>query len=433
MSDTRTIRLQRSPGEGVGWRGGGIIDPVAVGRSTLALRASTIGLVAALVAAGCGASDTEESSAIPPVAEPPRTDLTTTSETSTTTLSATSTTSTTTSTTSTTSSTSTTTSTTVPTTTTTTTLEPLPKPDLPATNAAFDLLARRNAAVSMTVLRDGVQVFARASGNTIDGAEATSDSPMVIASVSKLITGLAVARLHEQGLLDVDAQVPWDILGIVPASAWNSVTTRELLEHTSGMPVVRTSWFDGSGDCTSYLPRLVEQPPAAYRGRWTYSNGNYCALGLLVERITGQPLDQAVQNLVFDELEATGLHLTINGEFPTDVGHAPGVGRLSRLGGAGTFIVSTDDLAAAINATTPADREVMSWPGMITDQYGWGHTGTVSGAKSCAWVLEFGRTTIAATIAGNSPDTGGALCDIIVQAIAADLDISGGLPARTPP
>jgi D-alanyl-D-alanine carboxypeptidase len=315
----------------------------------------------------------------------------------------------------------------------TTTLEPLANPDLPATNAAFEWFAGRNAAVSMTVLRDGIPVFARASGNTIDGAEATSDSPMVVASVSKLITGMAIARLHQRGLIDVDTQVPWALLWVAPDPAWNDVTIRELLTHTSGMPVVRTSWFDGSGDCASFLPHLVERPPGAYRGRWTYSNGNYCALGLLVEHITGLPLDQAVQQLVFDPAGATGVHLTVNGELPADVSHAPGVARLSRLGGAGTFIVSTDDLAAAVDATTVEDREVMSWPGIITDQYGWGHTGTVSGAKSCAWMLEYGRTTIVATVAGNSPDKGGAVCDIIVPAIAADLNVPGGRPDRTPP
>ena len=315
----------------------------------------------------------------------------------------------------------------------TTTLAPLPNPDLPATNAAFNLLAGKNAAVSVTVLRDGVPVFARASGNTIDGEEATSDSPMVVASVSKLITGMAVARMHEQGLIDVDERVPWALLGVTPDPAWADVTVRELLNHTSGMPVVRTSWFDGSGDCASFLPQLVDRPPASYRGRWTYSNGNYCALGLLVERVTGMPLDQAAQQLVFDAVGATGVHLTVNGQLPTDLSHAPGVARLSRLGGAGTFIVSTDDLAAAVDATTLADREVMSWPGIIVDQYGWGHTGTVSGAKSCAWMLEYGRTTIVATVAGNSPDQGGAVCDIVVPAIAADLNIFGGRPNRTPP
>lgn len=285
----------------------------------------------------------------------------------------------------------------------------------------------------MTVLRDGVPIFAAASGPTIDGAQATSDSPMVVASVSKLITAMTIARLHQQGLIDVDAPVPWGLLKISPDPAWSDVTIRQLVTHTSGMPVVRTSWFDGQGDCASFLPSLIDEPPTEHRGRWTYSNGNYCALGLLVARIAELPLDQAVQQFVFDPVGAEGLHLTTNGELPNDVLHAPGLARLSRLGGAGAFIVSTHDLAAVVDATTDADRDVLAWPGVTTDQYGWGHTGTVSGAKSCAWMLEFGRTTVVATIAGNSPDTGGAVCDIIVPAIAADLNIPGGRPDRTPP
>ena len=315
----------------------------------------------------------------------------------------------------------------------TTTQSPPAHPDLPAVNATFNSLASRNSAVSMTIYRDGALLFSRAFGTAINGEPANGDSPMVIASVSKLITAAAIARLQDQGVINVDEPVPWPLIGVTPHESWETVTLRELLSHTSGMPVARTSWFDGSGDCSSFLPRLVEQPPTGTRGRWTYSNGNYCALGLVIEHVTGQPLDEAVQQLVFDPVGVSGLHLTVNGEVPTDVAHGPGVGRLSRLGGAGTYIVSTDDLAAALAATTATDRQILAWPGVITDQYGWGHTGTVSGAKACAWVLEFGRTVIVATVAGNSPETGGGVCDQIVPAIAADLAISDGRPDRTPP
>ena len=272
----------------------------------------------------------------------------------------------------------------------------------------------------------------RAWGTTIDGAPATSDSPMVVASVSKLLTALLVARLDEAGTIDVDAPMPWADIGMPTHPGWGDVTLRELLAHTSGMPVVRRDWFDGGFDCAAFLPFLLDRPPTSTRGRWTYSNGNYCALGLLVERVTGVPLDSAAQGLLFDPVAATGVHLTTDGQLPTDVGYRLGVERLSRLGGAGTFVVSTDDVAAVLAAVTPADRRVLTWPGVIVDQYGWGHTGSVDGAISCAWVLEGGRTVIAATVAGNTPATGGDVCDRVVPAIGADLGIAQGEPERTP-
>jgi CubicO group peptidase (beta-lactamase class C family) len=299
-------------------------------------------------------------------------------------------------------------------------------------NRAFDDLARVNPTVSMTVIRDGQRIINRASGATIDGAMATSDSPMVIASVSKLLTALMVARLDQAELIDVDAPMPWAEIGTAAHAAWADVTPRALLTHTAGMPVVRSAWFDGDIDCASFLPSLVEQPPLTTRGRWTYSNGNYCALGLLVEQATAMPLDQAAQTLLFDPLGLTGAHLSTNGQRPGDVNYRLGVARFSRLGGAGTFIVSTNDVASVLAAATLADLEVLTWPGLIVDQYGWGHTGSVDSAVACAWVIEGGRTVIAATVAGRSPSTGAAACDRVIPAVADDLGIGQGRPERSP-
>jgi CubicO group peptidase (beta-lactamase class C family) len=256
---------------------------------------------------------------------------------------------------------------------------------------------------------------------------------MVVASVSKLLTALMIARLDQAGVIDVDAPVPWADLPTATHPDWTSVTVRELLAHTSGMPVVRPAWFDGEIDCAAFLPFLVEAPPTATRGRWTYSNGNYCALGLLVEAVTDLPLDRAAQSILLDPLGLAGIHLTTGGQLPGDVEYRLGLARLSRLGGAGAFIVSTDDLAAVIAGVTPTDLETLRWPGILADQYGWGHTGSVDGAVACAWVLEGGRTVVAATVAGGSPSTGGAVCDRIVPALAEDLGTGQGRPVRSPP
>lgn len=303
----------------------------------------------------------------------------------------------------------------------------------PTTEAVFEALTAANPAVSLTVLRDGDPVVRRASGTTISGAAAGSDSPMVVASVGKLLTALQIARLDQADLLAIDGPVPWDVIGITPHPGWGDVTVRELLTHTSGMPVVRSSWFGGAGDCRAHLPTLVADPPREHRGRWTYSNGNYCALGLLIESTTGVGLGVAAQGLLFDVVGADGVHLTTDGPLPHDVPHAPGLGRLSRLGGAGTYVVSTDDVAAVLAARRDGDAEALQWPGVLADQYGWGHTGTVDGAKACAWVLEEGRTVVATTVAGSTPGTGGDLCDRIVPAVAADLGVFAGRPDRSPP
>ena len=311
-------------------------------------------------------------------------------------------------------------------------IRPAVDPFFPATNSAFDRLARGNTGASLSVSRAGELVVTRASGVTIDGHPATSDTPMVVASVSKIVVALAVARLVEAGALRTDEVVPWGDIGILPNGAWMNVTIRELLDHTSGVPKVQSSWFTGGTTCPAFIQELVVRPPLGHRGRWVYSNGNYCLLGMVVAQRTGLPLDDALQLVVFDPVGVDGVHLTDDGLLPGDMPHPHGVARLSRLGGAGTLVVSTDDIALAIGRLTPADREILRPPGVFTDQYGFGHTGTIDGAKACVWALDGGDTVVAATIAGNGTGTGGAVCDLVVPAIAADLGIGAGRPERTP-
>jgi hypothetical protein len=47
-------------------------------------------------------------------------------------------------------------------------------------------------------------------------------------------------------------------------------------------------------------------------------------------------------------------------------------------------------------------------------------------------MLEDGVTVVSATIAGNSPSTGGSVCDVVVPAVASDLGFGSAKPERTP-
>jgi len=89
-------------------------------------------------------------------------------------------------------------------------------------------------------------------------------------------------------------------------------------------------------------------------------------------------------------------------------------------------------VAAMLDSITPADLSTLEFPGLMVDQYGWGHTGTVDGAKSCAWVMEGGRTIVVATVSGSRPSTGGKVCDIVTPSLALDLGIWADMPVRLP-
>ncbi len=302
---------------------------------------------------------------------------------------------------------------------------------LPNLKAAYNALTVGNLAVSVTILRDHKQIFASASGEGVSDQAVTPHTPMVLASVSKLITALTIARLVDGGAVRLDQPVPWDKMGIAHDPAWDDVTVHELLTHTSGMPIAQKLWLNTPGSCAIPLAEAMAAPPTPKRGTWVYSNGNYCALGLLIEAVSHTGRDDVAQSYVFDPLHIEGPHLTTEPS-AKDGPYALGVARLERLGGAGTWMASTDDIATMLDHVTAADRETLVSPGIITDQYGWGHTGTVDGARACAWVLEGGRTVVTAFVAGQKPFDGGHVCDALIPALATDLGIWADKPVRYP-
>lgn len=390
-------------------------------------------LLAAAVLTACSATadGAPVTSTVTSTVAPPASTTTTTSSITTTTTTTTSTTVAPSTSTSSTTTTSTTTSSTS-TSSTSSTLMPFPPVSFDALGFAAAELVDSNLGVSVSVFRDGMQVWSFAAGTRADGAPIDSDTPFVIASVSKLVTALSVARLVEQGRIGLFDTVPWAELGVQPDPAWAPITVRQLLAHTSGMPIARRSWLDDPGTCLVPLREAMAAPPTDSLGSWRYSNGNYCALGLLVEHLTGLDLDESAYQLVFDPAGISGPYLSTDGFDPASAPYAKGTARLSRLGGAGSWLASTDDIAAMLSAVTDDDLVTLEWPGIILDQYGWGHTGTLDGAVTCAWMLQGGRTVITAFVSGNKPNTGGKVCDRVVPALAADLGIWADKPVRNP-
>jgi CubicO group peptidase (beta-lactamase class C family) len=89
-----------------------------------------------------------------------------------------------------------------------------------------------------------------------------------------------------------------------PAS-WDNVTIYNLLTHTSGIPS-----FTGFPDyrSTEAIPSTAEKIVARFRDKalefepgekWNYSNSGYVLLGYLIEKISGMPYSQFVQENIF--------------------------------------------------------------------------------------------------------------------------------------
>ncbi|HEY4189926.1 MAG TPA: serine hydrolase domain-containing protein, partial [Candidatus Limnocylindrales bacterium] len=143
---------------------------------------------------------------------------------------------------------------------------------------------------------------ADASGRPVD-----ADTPFLLGSVSKGITALAVSQLAERGSIDLDAPVRRYLpaFALADAGASSTITVRQLLDQTSGIP---TSAGVGplSEPATTLEARVhdlagvapVSVPGVAYH----YSNANYVVLGRLVEVVSGESFEAYLQRHVFGPL-----------------------------------------------------------------------------------------------------------------------------------
>ncbi|MGB0113288.1 MAG: serine hydrolase domain-containing protein, partial [Ilumatobacteraceae bacterium] len=229
--------------------------------------------------------------------------------------------------------------------------------------AAFDeeisrsILGGGSDAVSVAVAIDGEIVHDAAMGVRIpDTFEAVGvDDRFRIASISKTITAITVLQLVEEGLVGLDEPVGGLVaadVGVVPSERAASITVRQLLTHTSGFAQYENLFF-------RHQVESCEEAAAVGFGRsvggggFQYSNMNFCALGLLVEHLTGQPYEQVVYERLLTPLGISGMRLAPTYDpGPGEVEHrsVPGRNYMEVLGAAGAWVATPRDLVMIIDS-----------------------------------------------------------------------------------
>jgi len=173
--------------------------------------------------------------------------------------------------------------------------------DAPVDAAIRGFLAREAIpAAHVSVIRGSTVVLRRGYGSFgADGRPPDESSLFPLGSISKQFTAAAILALVDSGQLRLDARVG-DYLPEWFADE-PDLRIEHLLSHTSGL--ADFLWLEG------YRP-LAENPAtpiAAYvalagaaprrfapGARWAYSNTNYKALALIIERVARRPFDDVL-------------------------------------------------------------------------------------------------------------------------------------------
>ncbi|MGP2968359.1 serine hydrolase domain-containing protein [Serratia marcescens] len=192
---------------------------------------------------------------------------------------------------------------------------PLPAADKPLTDASYrvngktyslqDYLQRQNVS-GMLVLKDGKIAWKYLGQGNTDTTLWTSRS--VGKSVVATLVGVAIKQGKIHSLDDLITQYEPDLKG----TAWDGVTLRQLITHTSGV-----AWNEDYTNPKSDFAQLTEceARPGTYAcvrklvaglhrahpagQNWSYSSGGAWLLGDVLERATGMPLAAYLQQSIW--------------------------------------------------------------------------------------------------------------------------------------
>ena len=344
----------------------------------------------------------------------------------------------------------------------TSTTAPGPTADETAVVAAFAARAQALTdagdvhAISVAIRYDDLALGAVALGQDTTGQPLATTAPFRLASISKVLLAATVLQLVEDGAIRLDDTLASQWTGPMPVTDGRvrDITVRQLLQHTSGIDKLRTTFFvDGGIDWREAADIALASPllhdPAT---KYVYSNANFVILGRLVEQVTGSPVDVAIAMQVLRPLGIENARMNPDTHSFAPDGPSYVVGRrreyLEALGPAGAWEMSADQIAtvlAGLQADSshplvsaeslqqmvaplpvPEDEVFPSYGlGLMISPSFYGHTGTIEDVSAFAVDLPNGYTAVVLTA---SEDVGGG--EGLVERFAAELALLAALSAR---
>ena len=175
----------------------------------------------------------------------------------------------------------------------------------------FDRLAEKNKAMgSLTIARDGMVLYTRAIGySQINAAEKkplTAANRFRIGSITKMFTAAMILQLVEEKKLNLNDTLD-KFFPQIPNS--QKITIAQILAHRSG---IHDSILDRNLRKSSPTDPITKDEMLALIAKGTpdfepdtkhaYSNSGYLVLGLVIEKLTGKPYEEALKKRITSKI-----------------------------------------------------------------------------------------------------------------------------------
>ncbi|MCP4195640.1 MAG: beta-lactamase family protein, partial [Proteobacteria bacterium] len=163
--------------------------------------------------------------------------------------------------------------------------------------------------LSIAVVYGDQAVFVKGFGEADQGVPVDANTTFRLGSVAKVFTGMAAMQLVEQGLIDLDAPLTdylpeFSVRYHVPVTT--PITIRHLMTHQSGLPAGKAKDVYSATPVEHFRELLAytKDQYAAYPPEYmsSYSNLAVNLLGIVIERVSGQPFESYMQERMFAPL-----------------------------------------------------------------------------------------------------------------------------------
>jgi D-alanyl-D-alanine carboxypeptidase len=284
-------------------------------------------------------------------------------------------------------------------------------------------------------------------GDAAEGVPWSTDTRSAYRSITKSFVGTVVLQLVSEGKLSLDDPISRYVPEVGQVQGGDAMTVRMALEMRTGLP--EFSGTQGFSDQlnTDYTGSFTDDELLGFAfaqsldftpgSQYEYSNTNFVLLGKVIQAVTGQSWDQAVQQRIISQLGLTSVAYSATGAAtPYEVSDA-GLESLAQVspslyGASGGLFGNIGDLlrwGAALGSgqflpagleqqrLTAISNPSVDDPGSPDyDAYGlaageidgwWGHTGTGLGYESLTMYQASTGTTVAILINTQLPNPNG--------------------------
>ncbi|MEU8996174.1 serine hydrolase domain-containing protein [Streptomyces caniferus] len=163
------------------------------------------------------------------------------------------------------------------------------------------------AALASVKDREGrTRTYTAGAGDLATGSKVPRDGQVRIGSNTKTFTAVVVLQLVGEGKIRLDAPVDSYVPGLVRGEGIDGrdLTVRQLLQQTSGLPNytnygLQPRYYDPRDLLDIALRHKADFAPGT---KWEYSNTNYVLAGLIIQKVTGRPLAQEIDQRIIKRI-----------------------------------------------------------------------------------------------------------------------------------